>query len=65
MNTTYEAVVGENKYQIIIPSNAHLGEAYDVMFKFLSIIAEQAKATTDTLKPKDTPVPEVKADVVS
>ena len=64
-NTTFEATVGENKYQFILPANAPLGEAYDVMFKFLSIIADQAKANADMVKPKEEPTPEVKADIVS
>lgn len=52
-NTSYEVTVGENKYQFIVPANAPIGETYDVVFKFLSIIAEQAKATTDAVKPAE------------
>lgn len=55
--TTYEVEQENgNKYQIIIPSNAPLGETYDVIFKFLSIIADQAKASADLLKPKEAEV---------
>ncbi len=65
--TTYEAEVNNNKYQFTVPANAPLGEAYDVMFKFLSIIADQAKASAELLKPKEAPeaaVPEVKSELV-
>jgi lysyl-tRNA synthetase class I len=50
VNTTYEVSVNDNKYQLIIPANAPLGEAYDVTFKFLAILAEQAKATAEAVK---------------
>jgi hypothetical protein len=49
--TTYEVVVNDNKYQFVIPANSPIGETYDVAFKFLSIIAEQAKLTADAVKP--------------
>lgn len=64
---TYEAEVNGNKYQFTVPANAPLGEAYDVMFKFLSIIADQAKASAELLKPKEAAeaaVPEVKSELV-
>ncbi len=61
--TTYEIEVNGNKYQISVPANAPLGEAYDVMFKFLSIIAEQAKISAEQMKPKET-VKEEKVEVV-
>jgi hypothetical protein len=63
--TTYEAVVNDNKYQFVIPANSPIGETYDVAFKFLSIIAEQAKITADAVKPTavKTPTEEI-AEVV-
>lgn len=61
--TTYEVEVNGNKYQISVPTNAPLGEAYDVMFKFLSIIAEQAKISAEQMKPKEA-VKEEKVEVV-
>lgn len=62
-NTTYEMEVNNNKYTISIPSNAPLGEAYDVMFKFLSLIAEQAKVAAETMKPAE-PTKEEKAELI-
>ena len=46
---TYEVVMGENKYQFVIPANAPAGEAYDVMFNFLNLVATDAKAKVDQL----------------
>ena len=63
--TTYEVTVNENKYSFVITANAPLGEAYDVMFKFLTILAEQAKLTAEAVKRKeDAPVEEVKSELV-
>ena len=53
VNTTYQAEVNDNKYELVIPSNAPIGEAYDVVFKFLSIIAEQAKVAASSIKPAE------------
>ena len=52
-NTTYEVDHNGNKYQIVLPANAPLGEAYDVIFKFLAIIADQIKVNSETLKQKE------------
>jgi hypothetical protein len=64
--TIYEVEVNGNKYQFQVPAGAPLGEAYDVVFKFLSIIADQAKASAESLKPKEAPstnASEVKSEV--
>lgn len=53
MNTVYEVEHNGNKYRIELPASAPLGEAYDVMFKFLAIISEQIKINSETLKPKE------------
>jgi hypothetical protein len=55
-STTYEIEVEGRVYQFVIPLNAPLGESYDVAFKFLSVIAEQTKLTTETLKPKESDI---------
>lgn len=65
VSTTHEVAVEDRKYQFVVPGNAPLGEAYDVAFKFLNLIAEQAKLTTDMMKPKEDKVEEVKSEVVS
>jgi len=62
ISTTHEVTVDDRKYQFIIPANAPLGEAYDVAYKFLNLISEQAKINTDLAKPKSE---EVKSEVVS
>lgn len=49
--TTHEVTVEDRKYQFVIPANAPLGEAYDVAFKFLSLISEQSKIAAESLKP--------------
>ncbi len=62
-STTHEVAVEDRKYQFVIPAGAPLGEAYDVAFKFLSLIAEQAKMTTDNMKPQEK-AEEVKTEIV-
>ena len=49
---TYEIVIGENKYQFVIPANAPVGEAYDVAFQLLNLLATDAKTKVDQLKPE-------------
>lgn len=62
-STIHEVTVEDRKYQFIIPAGAPLGEAYDVAFKFLSLISEQAKMTTESVKPQEK-VEEVKTEIV-
>jgi hypothetical protein len=62
-NAVYEIETNGNKYQFSIPANAPLGEAYDVVYRFLSLIAEQAKVASNAMKPAE-PLKEEKAEVV-
>lgn len=63
ISTTHEVTVDDRKYQFIIPANAPLGEAYDVAYKFLNLIAEQAKINMELAAKSK--VEEVKSEVVS
>ena len=51
--TTHEVTVEDRKYQFVIPASAPLGEAYDVAFKFLTLISEQARIATENMKPQE------------
>lgn len=63
-STTHEVEVADRKYQFVIPAGAPLGEAYDVAFKFLMLISEQAKMTADNLKPQEAKSEEVNPEIV-
>jgi len=65
VSITHEVTVEDRKYQFVIPGNAPLGEAYDVAFKFLNLISEQAKIATEVMKPKEENLEEVKSEVVT
>lgn len=52
-NTTYKVVVNDREYSISIPSNAPMGEAYDVVFKFLSLINTNIATSTQNVERKE------------
>ena len=49
-NVTYEVSIEDRKYQITIPDGAAIGEAYDVIYKFLVMLSENAKMATERAK---------------
>lgn len=49
-NVTYEVVIEDRKYQVSIPEGAAIGEAYDVIYKFLVMLSENAKMATERAK---------------
>lgn len=44
---------GANKYTFIMPSEPHLGEAYDAAFQILKEITELAYQATQSAKPRE------------
>lgn len=49
-NTTYEIAINDRKYILTLPANAPMGEAYDVVYKFMSLIANNIEQTTKAVK---------------
>lgn len=52
-STTYDVVTNDRKYTFTLPANAPMGEAYDVMYKFMSLIANNIKNTTEAVERKE------------
>ena len=55
---------GDRKYQLLLPMNATIGEAYDAAFRVLSKVLEIAKEGAEKVRPKKVDAEEKKPEVV-
>lgn len=62
-NSIYKIKTNDREYVFNIPSNAPKGEAFDVVFKFLSLISADIENTTKSIKKDE--VKNVETEVVN